>query len=137
MVLWNSRHRLVERYHYVLKRGCQVERLQMEDAVVAWRFLWLTCRARQDPRGVCDAVIPGAAWQILHRDVERSEPPERAPGLRSAVRHLARLGGVLGRASDGEPGVTNLWRGLRRPDDLTLGWNLAERATRASPTTCG
>ena len=148
MVLWYSRRWLIERYHYVLKSGCRVEQLQLEDAsrlrralatyaVVAWRLLWLTCRARQDPEGTCDAVIPGTSWQILHRAVERSEPPERAPGLRAAVRQLARLGGFLGRASDGEPGVTTLWRGLRRMDDLILGWTLAQQASRASPPTCG
>ncbi|WP_169977265.1 IS4 family transposase [Tautonia rosea] len=148
MVLWYSRRWLIERYHSVLKSGCQVERLQLEDAsrlrralatyaVVAWRLLWLTCRARQAPEDACDTVIAEASWQVLHRAVERSEPPERAPGLRVAVRQLARLGGFLGRARDGEPGVTTLWRGLRRLDDLTLGWNLAEQASRASPPTCG
>ncbi|WP_161602448.1 IS4 family transposase [Tautonia marina] len=106
-------------------------------AVVAWRLLWLTCRARQEPEAACNAVIPEASWQILHRAVERSEPPERAPGLRGAVRPLARLGGFLGRARDAEPGVTTIWRGLRRLDDLALGWNLAEQASRASPPTCG
>lgn len=148
VVLWYSRRWLIGRYHYVLKSGCQVERLQLEDAsrlrralatyaVVAWRLLRLTCRARQDPEGACDAAIAGASWQILHRAVERSEPPGRAPGLRAAVRQLARLGGFLGRSRDGEPGVTTLWRGLRRLDDLALGWNLAEQASRASPPACG
>ncbi len=148
VVLWDSRRRSIERYHDVLKGACRVERLRSEDAsrlrralatyaVAAWRLLWLTCRARQDPEGACDAVIAGASWQILHRAVERSEPPERPPGLRAAVRQLARPGGFPGRSRDGEPGVTTLWRGLRRLDDLTLGWNLAERASRASPPTCG
>lgn len=148
MVLWYSRRWLIERYHYVLKSGCQVERLQLEDAsrlrralatyaIVAWRLLWLTCRARQDPEGACGSVIPEGSWQVLHRAVERSEPPERAPGLRVAVRQLARLGGFLGRAGDGEPGVTTLWRGLRRLDDLALGWHFAEQASRASPPVCG
>jgi Transposase Tn5 dimerisation domain len=148
LVLWYSRRWLIERYHYVLKSGCRVERLQLEDAsrlrralatyaVVAWRLLWLTCRARRDPEGACDAATLGKSWRILHRAVERSEPPETAPGLRVAVRQLARLGGFLGRTRDGEPGVTTLWRGLRRLDDLALGWNLAEQASRASPQLVG
>lgn len=44
---------LVERYHFVMKSGCRVERLQLETAeridravatysAVAWRLLWLT-----------------------------------------------------------------------------------------------
>jgi len=148
VVLWYSRRWLIERYHYVLKSGCQVERLQLEDAsrlrralatyaVVAWRLLWLTCRARQDPEESSDAVISKTSWRILHRAVEGSEPPDKAPGLRVAVRQLARLGGFLGRTRDGEPGVTTLWRGIRRLDDLTLGWTLAEQASRASPQVVG
>ena len=38
-------------------------------------------------------------------------PPGPPPTLREAVRMLGRLGGHLGRKSDGEPGVTVLWRG--------------------------
>jgi len=148
VVLWYSRRWLIERHLYGLKSGCQVERLQLENAsrlrralatyaVVARRLLWLTCRARRAPEDACDAVIPEAPWQVLYRAVERSEPPERAPGFRVAVRQLARLGGFLGRAHEGESGATALWRGLRRLDDLTLGWNLAEQASRASPLAYG
>ena len=82
-------------------------------------------------------MIPKTSWQILHRAVEGSEPPDKAPGLRVAIRQLARLGGFLGRTRDGEPGVTTVWRGIRRLDDLTLGWTLAEQAPRASPQLVG
>jgi hypothetical protein len=144
VVRWYSRRWLIERYHYVLKSGCRVERLQLEEAsrlrralatyaVVAWRSLWLTCRARQAPEAMCDDVLPGGSWRVLHRAVERTEPPLAAPGLRVAVRQLARLGGFLNRRRDGEPGATSLWRGLRRLEDLIRGWELAEQAARASP----
>ncbi|WP_076345260.1 IS4 family transposase [Paludisphaera borealis] len=79
----------------------------------------------------------GPSWRILHRAVERSEPPETAPGLRVAVRQPARLGGFLRRTRDGEPGVTTLWRGLRRLNDSALSRNLAEQALRASPQLVG
>jgi hypothetical protein len=148
MVRWYSRRWLIERFHYVLKSGCRVERLQLEDAsrlrralatyaVVAWRLLWLTVRARQNPEELCDTTIPTKSWQILHRAVENTEPPENPPGLRVVVRQLAKLGGFLARHRDGEPGVTSLWRGLRRLDDLILGWTLAEQASRASPGLVG
>ncbi|MBI2917527.1 MAG: hypothetical protein HYY01_05980 [Chloroflexi bacterium] len=32
---------------------------------------------------------------------------------------VGRLGGHLGRKSDGEPGAESLWTGLQRLDDLT------------------
>ncbi|MEG4342862.1 IS4 family transposase, partial [Microcoleus sp. A003_D6] len=34
------------------------------------------------------------------------------------------LGGFLGRKHDGVPGVKTLWRGLRRLNDITMGWLL-------------
>jgi hypothetical protein len=47
--------------------------------------------------------------------------PAVPPTLRETVRLLGRLGGHLGRAGDGEPGVTVLWRGwIRLYEDVEL-----------------
>ena len=54
-VRWYSYRWLIERYHYVLKSGCGIEKLQLETAkrlemalatysIVAWRLLYLTHR---------------------------------------------------------------------------------------------
>ena len=65
-------------------------------------------------------------WQLLHRALEPNEPlPTEPPSLREAVRQIARLGGFLARRGDGEPGVKTIWRGLRRLEDLLIGWKLA------------
>jgi hypothetical protein len=45
-------------------------------------------------------------------------PPEAPPSLADCVRWIARLGGFLGRKSDGDPGVKTLWLGLQRLHDL-------------------
>ncbi|MHB1255725.1 MAG: IS4 family transposase, partial [Dethiobacteraceae bacterium] len=37
---------------------------------------------------------------------------------------IAKLGGFLGRKSDGQPGVKVLWRGFRRLQDITDMWEL-------------
>jgi hypothetical protein len=136
-VLWYTLRWLVERYHYVLKSGCRIERLQLETAgrldralatyaVVAWRLLWLTYEARRDPEGSCEAVLPREAWRVMHRVVHKTETaPASPPGLREAVRQIARLGGFLARNGDGEPGVKTIWRGLRRLEDLVTGWRLS------------
>lgn len=42
------------------------------------------------------------------------------------VNWIARLGGFLGRKSDGSPGVKVLWRGLSRLHDLVEGWQLCQ-----------
>jgi hypothetical protein len=140
---------LVERLHFVLKSGCRVEQLQLGSAarlrravaaygIVAWRLLWLTYQARQQPEASCEAAFEPAEWQVLHRAVAPEQPlPARAPGLAQAVRQLACLGGFLARRHDGEPGVKVLWRGLRRLRDLVEGHRLATQQHPTPPILVG
>jgi hypothetical protein len=128
---------LIERYHYALKAGCQVEALQLRTAgrleralavwaSVAWRWLWLTYLARSDPDQPCTVALTPAEWQVLPVACHPTLPlPARPPPLGQAVRWIARLGGFLDRRGDGDPSVKVLWRGLQRLEDLTLGWHLA------------
>jgi hypothetical protein len=123
---------LVERYHFVLKSGCQVERLQLETAQrleralavyagVAWRLLWLTHEARVQPQRPCTVVLDDDAWRLLWVLTAGPQPlPASPPDLRTAIRQIAQLGGFLGRKHDGEPGVKTLWRGLSRLSDMVL-----------------
>ncbi len=136
-VRWYTWRWLIERYHYVLKSGCRIESLQLETAarleralatyaIVAWRLLWLTYQARRHPEASCESVLPREQWQVWHRVVHKTNTvPADPPGLREAVRQIARLGGFLARKHDGEPGVKTIWRGLRRLDDLFAGYRLA------------
>lgn len=68
---------LIERYHFVLKSGCGLEKLQLETgdrihralatySVVAWRLLWLTYEARRAPDSPCDKVLETYQWQALY-----------------------------------------------------------------------
>jgi hypothetical protein len=127
---------LIERYHFVLKSGCRLEQLQLEEArriqralatycIVAWRLLWLTYEARQNPDTPCDKVLEAHEWQSLYCRIHRTpQPPVEPPTLRQAVRWIAQLGGFLGRKSDGEPGVKTIWLGFRRLNDLAAMWQL-------------
>jgi hypothetical protein len=136
----------IERYHYVLKSGCGVEKLQMESAdrieralsiytVVAWRLLYMTYVMRVAPELPCTAVLEDDEWQALFVVGSRrpGRLPQKAPTVREAVRMIAMLGGFLGRKGDGEPGVQTIWKGLRRLMDFTL----ALRRLRVSPTLVG
>ena len=69
---------LVERDHFTMKSGCQVERLQLQTAerldravatysAVAWRLLWLTYEARRHPEQSCERVLPREEWEVLCR----------------------------------------------------------------------
>ena len=129
---------LVERYHFVLKSGCLLERLQLESAErlqralavyseVAWRLLWLTYEARACPEAPCTVVFDEPTWQLLVlADCPTAALPLVPPDLRTAVRKVAMLGGFLGRKGDGEPGVKTLWRGLRRLTDMVAARRLLQ-----------
>ena len=39
---------------------------------------------------------------------------------------MAKLGGFIGRASDGDPGVKTLWQGYRELQRIILGMRLAQ-----------
>ena len=141
IVRWYRTRWLIERYHFVLKSGCGIEKLQLETAdrlqralavycVVAWRLLWLTYEARQQPDEVCTVVLAAHEWQALYCTIHQTAiPPATPPTLRQAVRWIAQLGGFLARTGDGEPGVQTIWRGLRRLDDIAAIWLLLHHTT--------
>lgn len=125
---------VVERFHFVLKSGCGVENRQLEHGerlirfltianVVAWRLLWQTYLARVEGHLPCTAVLADWEWKALYSFIHKTTTiPEEPPTLAQVTHWLARLGGFLGRASDGSPGVKVLWRGWRRLFDITETW---------------
>lgn len=140
----------VEQYHFTLKSGCAVERLQLETrlrleralavyTVVAVRLLRLTYLARVCPQQSCEAEFRRLEWQVLLRQVQRQFGVqgewERSPGLAEMVYWVARLGGYVGRGKKARPGVKVLWRGLRRLHDLVAGYELAHSLHPQPPPT--
>lgn len=127
---------LVEQYHFLLKTGCGVERLQLRQearleravavcCLVALRLLWLTYLARETPEAPCTVAFADAEWRALQAASTGQVPADATPPpLRDAVRLVAKLGGFVGRKSDGEPGPLTLWRGLTRLADLTQMWRI-------------
>jgi len=128
---------LVERFHYVLKSGgCHFEdsQLQTVEALhrllavcsqVAWHLLALTYQARQTPDAPCTMALTDVEWQALTAFTQQSAKPASAPPtLQQAVRAIAKLGGFIGRKSDGDPGVKTLWRGWQRLQDIVATWIL-------------
>lgn len=122
----------VERYHYVLKSGCGIEKLQMETAdrleralalysIVAWRLLWLTYRARLAGNSPCGEALEEREWRVLLAMSHTG--PVGEPTLGEAVRLIAMLGGFQGRKGDGDPGVKAIWRGWRRLMDFVLAYD--------------
>jgi hypothetical protein len=129
-MIWYSYRWRIERYHYTLKSGCHVEKLQLETSdrlmralavysIVALRLIWLTYQARLTPDLPCSSVFSDTEWKTLFIAVHKSRDlPVDPPTLHTAVLWVAKLGGFLARKGDGSPGVLVLWRGLRKLFDL-------------------
>lgn len=128
----------IENFHKVLKSGCRVEECRLETAdrlkryltlfsVIAWRLYWLTHINRQVPEQPCTQVLMEAEWKALYCKMKKTmTPSDQPPTIRQAIRWIAQLGGFLARKSDGEPGITTIWRGWQRLNDIADAW---ERAT--------
>jgi hypothetical protein len=143
-----GRRWLIERYHFVLKSGCGIEKLQLEQGVrlqraaatysiVAWRVMWLTYQARAYPDDCCLSVLQQHEWQALYATTHRTlTMPPSPPTLREVVHWIAQLGGFMGRRGDGEPGLKTVWRGLSRLSDITATWQLLH-SPRPDARRCG
>ncbi len=124
----------IEEWHKALKTGCRVEERQLEAwdrlevllaifSVIAWRLLALRDAARSD------APCPPDALSNEDRTILRNLMPSLPKGAkaRAYLRAIAKLGGFLGRKSDGEPGWITLWRGYTRLCDMRLGYRAAKK----------
>jgi hypothetical protein len=130
----------IEVFHRVLKTGCRVEQMQLKGAqavrhalslyaIIAWRILYLTHLGRICPEMPCSAVFMEAEWKAACAVAQRGQPPRRGPPeptLGEFILIVGRLGGHLGRKSDGPPGAQVLWRGLARLRDFACAWQALE-----------
>lgn len=113
----------IEVFHKLLKSACSVEKAQLEDAdrlkklitilsIVAWRLHVLTKLQREAPALPCTEVLTTIEWNALYVAMVRSKDfPKEPPSLRQVTLWIAKLGGFIGRKSDGEPGPIALWQG--------------------------
>ena len=114
---------LIEEFHKALKTGCRLEERQYETAkrleaitgvlsVVAVRLLQLKMMARNEPQRPADQVVP-RKWIRMLQSL-RKRPLKGHWSVRDFYRELAKLGGFLGRKSDGEPGWITIWHGFEK-----------------------
>src|SRR5206468_486555 len=112
----------VEEYHKVLKTGCHVEeryyqtserleRVTGLHAILALRLLQMRELADETPDLPAVNVVPKIWVETL---ASTRNQPSTAMTIQQFVRHLAGLGGHLGRKRDGKPGWITLWRGLEK-----------------------
>jgi hypothetical protein len=125
---------VIERFHFVLKSGCEIEKRQFEHGdrlirflavanVIAWRLLWQTYLSRVESNLPCTVVMTEAEWKALYNFIHKTALlPQEIPTLGQATTWIAKLGGFLSRNTDGPPGVKVLWQGWRRLFDITQTW---------------
>lgn len=139
---WYCQRWQIEVLHKVLKSGCRIEQRQlataqrlervlMVDLIVAWRIMLLSKAARTQPEALAADWLLETEWKVLWCHMKQQPPPTQSPSLRQAVRWIGKLGGFIGRKSDGEPGPIVLWRGLLRLHDLVAAWNLFQHMGKA------
>lgn len=126
----------IEEWHKALKTGCRLEDRQLQSkesleriaallSVVAVRLLQLKSAARTDPNRPARQVVP-LPWIKMLLAARKRTKLTVAMTIREFYRELAKLGGFLGRKSDGEPGWITIWRGWQKLYLLVCGAELAE-----------
>ena len=115
-----------------LKTGCKIEASQLDDGAdiqrllgfatpIAVRLLQLKQLVHQTPDRLACEVIDPLMVQVL---ALRHKVIATTLTLAEFWRRVARLGGHLGRTSDGDPGWRTLWKGWQLLSDLTDGARL-------------
>jgi hypothetical protein len=137
---------LVEEYHKALKTGCRVEKRGLRTAarlermlgmmsVIAIRLLQLKSAARHDPERPAKQLVP-PLWLRMLKAAGPKLCRVHDMTIGAFYRELAKLGGFLGRKSDGEPGWITIWRGWEKLNTLVRGAELYG-SLRSQHKTCG
>ena len=114
----------IERFHFVLKSGCNAEKIQQRTyekikpvlliySVIAMFIMSVTYIGRVLPDTTCDVFFDTDEWQILYRIVNKTKiPPPEPYSMADAVKYLGQLGGYKRAPTDGPPGLKVIWEGL-------------------------
>jgi len=132
---WYACRWLIEEYHKCLKTGCAIESRQLATAerlmtlagfftLVALRLLQLRTLSRDYPERPACEVVPEVMVRVV---VARLGLFSTQLTLGEFWRAVARMGGFIGRKSDGQPGWQSLWSGWLRLQDLCWGaaWGMS------------
>jgi hypothetical protein len=128
--VWYMHRWKIERFHYVLKSGCAIEKLQersMEKttalvlmySIIATLILNITYIARIHPQLPCTVCFAEDEWKLLYCTANKTRaPPEQPYTISEAVMYLSWLGGPKRAPSDSPPGLKTIWIGLDKLNTL-------------------
>ena len=123
---------IIEEYHKCLKTGCKIEEAQLRTAdrllnlfgilgVIATQLLQLRDISRIKPEAPAEEHTDPLNVEVIRR-------PYKLRGVitvKEFWRRVAKLGGFLGRKSDGDPGWQKIWKGWIRLQDMRDGMEMA------------
>ena len=127
-IIEDYEHRwLIEEYHKVIKSGCSIEKhaLRTGDrlepligliSVIGTRLFELKLLGRNETETKARGHVPSSWLKCI--SLLRPDLKITALTVYEFFRELAKLGGFLGRKSDGEPGWQTIWRGYRKMQSL-------------------
>jgi hypothetical protein len=116
----------IERFHYVLKSGCAIEKLQERNmdrtvalilmySIIAVMILNMTYMGRLKPEVPCSVLLGPEEWKLLYCIATKTrKEPKKPCTIKEAVDYLGWLGGPKRAPSDGPPGVKTIWIGLMK-----------------------
>ena len=135
-IKWYTYRWLIERFHYVLKSGTKIEELQLKQAeslqkaisvysLAAFRIMQLVYQSRHHAEVSCEVILTRQQWIAMYVLIhQNNKMPDEPPSLSQAVKWIGRLGGHLGRKSDGPPGLKTVWLGYQRVCDLASSYEI-------------
>lgn len=132
LVSWYLARWEIEMFFKVLKSGCHVEKLKLETCerlmrylflylVIAWRILFVTKMGRICHEEPCSVLFTDLEWKVAYVTLYKKALPKDPPSCQEMMIMVAKLGGFLGRKSDGHPGIITTWRGLTTLHFLVMG----------------
>jgi hypothetical protein len=122
----------IERFHFVLKSGCNVEKLQERSiektailvlmySIISVFIMNMAYIARINPDLPCTILFDDDEWKLLYCAANRTmtsqsevQAPEKPSTIAEAVKYVGWLGGPKTAPSDGPPGVKTIWKGLQK-----------------------
>ncbi len=114
----------IEDHFRVLKTGCKVENLWMQDAkalhrvitlymVSAWRIMLMTLLGRETVDLPAEVFFTESELKMMEVYAQTYKVPAHTD-LKSAIRLVAMMGGYMDRKNDPPPGHEIMWRGYAR-----------------------
>ena len=126
---WYKCRWIIEEYHKAIKTGCKVEERQLKTGerlenflgvanIVALRIMKLRDYARNMPEISAKKIIDPLKVDVL---IKYNNIKKDNITIYEYYREVAKIGGFIGRKSDGEPGWQTLWQGETELSMLVMG----------------